>query len=145
MLTAAQLAKSGSEHAHQQAVFAWLNQYCPSIRKYTFAIPNGATLASTGDKRSAAIRGSKLVAEGMTAGVPDLMCATCRHGFAGLFIEMKKLKSGRVSDLQRDMHVLLTANLYAVRVCYTWQECVCTILEYHGIMYVRHGDDVVLV
>ena len=56
-----------------------------------FAIPNGG-------QRSKAQAG-KLKAEGVKAGVPDLCLPLARHGYHGLFIELK-VQGNRTSDLQ---------------------------------------------
>lgn len=56
------------------------------------AIPNGGYRS----KKTAAI----LKAEGVVSGVPDLHCVVPRPPYVGLYIEMKKPKTGVVSEEQ---------------------------------------------
>lgn len=116
MIMPEQLAKPGTEHSHQVALFCWANQQVNAWRANThrpgcatdnaladqlslmFAIPNGGL-------RHKATAGN-LKAEGVKAGVPDIMLPvpqriTTSKGYpvagyeqaaqvCGLFIEMKK-------------------------------------------------------
>lgn len=113
-----QLAKSGSEHGHQVAVFVWVRA---NVRKeplldWLFAIPNGG-------QRNAATAG-RLKAEGVKSGVPDLMLPVPRKNYAGLFIEMKKL-DGKLDKNQKDVWIpFLTGQHYYVGVCYGWEQAV---------------------
>lgn len=97
-MTPDQLAKSGTEHGEQVALFAWANvarlhgfevawkfaevgqaaflgRPTPSVRgvnalEWLHAIPNGGTRGD--DAKSRAIRGGALKAEGVRQGVPDI-------------------------------------------------------------------------
>lgn len=75
-----------SESAHQKAVIQWcsMNKEAGLI----FAIPNGTHIKSHQGR-------AKAKAEGLKKGVPDLMLPIPRHGFNGLFIEMKKPKDDK--------------------------------------------------
>ena len=83
-MTPEQIAKSGTEHAHQAALFAWcalnVDKY-PEL-KWFHAIPNGGLR----DK----ITASKLKAEGVKPGVSDTFLPVKRPPYSGLYIEMKK-------------------------------------------------------
>lgn len=115
-MTPDQLAKSGSEAAHQTALFA----FCAVATQYGFAvawnwaagegieaaksshcnrvlfpelkwlhhIPNGGSRGD--DERSRAIRGGQLKAQGVRTGVADLCLPVRRGQWSGLYIEMKK-------------------------------------------------------
>ena len=89
-----------------------------------FAIPNG------GDRHPAVA--AKLQAEGVQPGVPDLFLPVARHGYHGLFLEMKRTKGGVVSVYQADWHAELRAQGYQVDVCtgmgVAW-EILCTYLD----------------
>jgi hypothetical protein len=74
-----------------------------------FSIPNGAVLA--GDEKIRAILMAKLKAEGLVPGVPDLFIPAWK-----LFIEMKRVRGGRLSDEQREIHEELRACGYTVLV-----------------------------
>lgn len=92
-----QYAETNSEHGHQTALFMWASvakQLEPRL-DLLFAIPNGG-------KRDG-ITASRLKAEGVKSGVPDLMLpvpSAAAKGlsgvsYSGLFIELKRPKSGR--------------------------------------------------
>lgn len=73
-----------TEHDEQVALFAWADAAQAEHPELSllFAIPNGGA-------RHPAI-GGKLKAEGVRAGVPDVMLACRRGQWGGLFIEMKR-------------------------------------------------------
>lgn len=98
-----------TEHQHQTAFFAWLRLAYPQVP--AFAIPNG------GHRHKAVA--AKMKAEGVTAGVPDILIA---DGNPGLFIEMKKEKGSRVSKEQKAMLERLQDSGYQVAVCYGFDE-----------------------
>lgn len=119
-----QIAKSGSESSEQQALFCWAAlaaiDYPPLC--YLFAIPNGGFRF----KREAA----RLKAEGVRAGVPDVLLPLPKFKWAGLFIEMKKKRVGRVQDNQSEWIVYLNSVGYLAVVCYGWEDARDTILTY---------------
>jgi hypothetical protein len=53
----------------------------------------------------------------LKAGVPDLFLAIPRGGYSGMFIEMKRITGGIVSEAQKEWHRRLTENGYKVVVC----------------------------
>jgi len=59
-----------------------------------FAIPNGG-------KRHIATA-SRMKLEGVKPGVSDLFLSVARHDLHGLYIEMKREKSGKLSTAQKD-------------------------------------------
>jgi hypothetical protein len=91
-----------SEHEEQKIVVEWLDTYAAlrwsglavvDGRLPYFAVPNGG-------KRHIATA-KKLKAEGVRAGVPDLVIAIPRGQWHGLFVEMKVKKGGVVQPSQR--------------------------------------------
>lgn len=60
---------------------------------YILAIPNGGQRTKS--------QGGKLKAEGVRAGIPDLMVAVARHGYHGLFLELK-ISPNKPSQSQLD-------------------------------------------
>lgn len=130
-MTPDELAKSGTEHGHQRAFFAWLAKSDHGVWLYTFAIPNGGSRGD--DKQTRRIRGGMLKAEGVKAGVPDIFCAIPVGKYHGLFIEMKKPKVGRVQDNQTEWGERLLARGYAHAIAYTWRQAAEVILSYHGV------------
>ena len=139
------LAKSGTEHGHQRALFAWANcaalwgfeaaldplSYDGSTRTavpnpvpqlhYMFAIHN----RGYGDK----IRGAIAKAEGVKAGVPDIFFPWPCFGYAGLFIELKK-PGGRTSPVQDEWIAALVGLGYGAIACWTWEEAAIAIQRY---------------
>ena len=124
-----QLAKSGSEHSHQTALFCWAS--LPSTRvqfshlypylDFMFAIPNGG-------ERNAATA-ARLRAEGVKSGVSDIFLAKAQHPYNGLFIEMKKPKGKESAEqIKFGKHVSECGYRYAV--CYTWEEARDVLIEY---------------
>jgi hypothetical protein len=115
-----------SEHAEQAALIAWADGHAGRLPELgmIFAIPNG------GARHIATAR--KLRAEGVRAGVPDLMLAVARGAWHALFIELKRTRGGRVAPEQRQWHTALLAAGYDVRVCRGWMEAATAILIYLG-------------
>lgn len=147
-----EFAKKGDEAGHQTALFAWANAarlygftrawgwaegeglpdwdgitvVVPEL-KWMFHIPNGG---SRGNGRDAMIRGAQLKAQGVKAGVCDIMLPVVRGKWAGLFIEMKKPdqrsvtgkgKGGVKSD-QKEFGDFVSNQGYGYTVCYSWEE-----------------------
>jgi len=119
MLTPQQLAKSGSEHAHQTAFFAWvavakmrgfdlaemwaitgklpppeLDELFPAGSKHVVELEWIFAIPNGGSRGdteiSRKIEGGKLKAEGVRAGVADIFLPVPAGQYHGLFIEMKK-------------------------------------------------------
>lgn len=147
-MTPEQLAKSGTEHAEQMALFQCcalaannVSPYCdnflPSTRlllPLLFAINNAVG-------RNSAIHGARNKAEGVKAGVPDIFLPVARQlclEFGkyqiqhGLFIEMKRA-DGKPSDVdakQKKWHNNLRAQGYRVEVCFGWQQARDVLIDY---------------
>lgn len=150
-MTPEQLAKSGSEHAHQRALFARIAQYNNSTYsttgrevwekrkaqlKWLYAIPNGG-------QRHGAVAG-KMKAEGTKKGVWDLFLPVparkSEHNayYHGLYIELKTPDRrndayGGLTDEQVEFGNFVHANGYATAVCYTWEEAFSEIMKYLGV------------
>lgn len=157
MITPEQLAKTGTEHSEQVALFQWAaltanerdqagDHDRANALRLMFAIPNGDQRGD-GTHKGAQIAGARLKAEGQRSGVPDVLMAypLCKaDGFGGmsvkahgLFIEMKQKKLRRdnnpmasCSDEQKDWIVRLSAQGYRCAVCYGWEHARDTIIEY---------------
>lgn len=119
-----------SEHSIQVSVIQWWFYAChrwglPFFA--LFAIPNGGA-------RHPAVAG-KLKAEGVRAGIPDLMLAVPVVECSGLFIEMKSAR-GNLSPDQRLVASYLRDQGYRVAVCRTLEEAIDTI-KHHLHAYAR--------
>ena len=123
-MTPEQIAKSGTESAHQCALFAKaaseLKHY-PMLR-WMHSIPNGGRR----DLREAA----RLKAEGARAGVWDIFFPCPTLDWSGLYIEMKVGKN-KLSELQEQFACDL-ADKYKFELCYSWQEAWAAIERYLG-------------
>ena len=118
-----------TEHQEQTAFFAWvdLKKIKTTELENIFAIPNGGL-------RNIVVA-KKLKAEGVKAGVPDIFLAVARGGYHGLFIEMKREKSGKLSDVQDGWMARLEYHNYCFKVCHGFNaaiEAVENYLELNG-------------
>jgi rhodanese-related sulfurtransferase len=108
-----------SEHQEQCTVVEWFRLQYPD--ELLFAIPNG------GHRHINVAR--KLKNEGVTASIPDLFLASAKHGFNGLFIEMKSLK-GKLTKQQAEMMLKLSDKNYMTVCCHGSQSAIDTITSY---------------
>ena len=122
-MTPESLAKSGTEHGHQTALFAWaaLNAKAYPMLKWMFAIKN----VEKGGK----IAGAMAKAEGVKAGVSDIFLPYAKNGYHGLFIEMKK-PDGKASTIQLEFQSDMSTIDYACCIAYSWAEARDYILLY---------------
>ena len=80
-------------------------------------------------KRSRAT-GARLVAEGLKRGVPDICLPVARGGCHGLYIELKRERSGRPTAEQTEWMDALMRQGYAVSLCHGWERAAGVIEEY---------------
>ena len=95
-------APTRTEHVEQREFVSWFRKTYPAIR--ILAIPNGSQRSRT--------TGARLKAEGVVAGVPDLLIPAWN-----LWIEMKRADGGSVSTQQKDWHRYLESIDHTVLVC----------------------------
>lgn len=153
-----QIAKSGTEHGHQAALFCfaevarrhgftaaflWADggeieeivkhhgSWPVAALRWLHAIPNGG---SRGDsQRSRAIQGSKLKAEGVKSGVPDVFLPYPIGKYSGLYIELKKpnlAPSGGLSKEQAEFGKFAKSVGYHWHCCYSWREAAKVLQAY---------------
>jgi hypothetical protein len=140
-ITPEQLASSGSEDAHQMALFAQAALHFeqhPMLR-WMHAIPNGGY---RNDREA-----SKLVGTGTRAGVFDIFLPHIQHrnrddmimdeyvNYAGLYIEMKRpdridTKNGGLTDEQIKFMTYAVVAGYKCVVAYSWQQAWDEIVNY---------------
>lgn len=111
------------EHLAQVAVVTWAalaKQEFPELG-LLFAIPNG------GHRNVIVAR--KLKAEGVRAGVPDLMLPVARGKWHGLFIEMKAGKN-QPSAEQSALLLRLDGQGYLTAVCHSSESAILLLREY---------------
>lgn len=127
-MTPEQIARK-SEHSQQAAFFCWCAKNAKICYPLNFihAIPNGGLR----DK----VQASKLRAEGVKAGVPDVFLPFPAKGKHGLYIEFKKpgtekLKQGGLSDEQVTFAEFLISSGYEYKVVYNWLKAADCVVEY---------------
>lgn len=132
LLAVARRALTPSEHEEQAAVIAWaaLHEEKWPCLSLLYAVPNGG-------HRHAATAG-RLRAEGVRAGVPDLVLPSARGGYCGLYLEMKRAPAGggslaAVTDDQRAWLVALAAEGYATAVCLGAEAAIRVLAHYCGM------------
>lgn len=109
------------EHELQCAFFEWLALKHPSIRKTTFAIPNGARVSLR--------QAVGLVKAGLTKGCPDIFIATPRSIYHGLFIEFKSPKG--VTSFDQEIFIdNLLANNYLCKIIRNIDDAIKVVEEY---------------
>ncbi len=110
------------EHRLQVACVRWFHAQYPKLSRRLFAVPNGG--------RRDAVTGAKLKAEGVLAGVADLILLKSNSTYGALLIEMKT-KAGRQSSTQKAWeNDLIRANEYKYVVCRSLTEFAQTVREY---------------
>ena len=114
-----------SEHQVQRSVIFWWRHahalYGLPVFAL-FAIPNGGLRD--------VITASKLKAEGLRPGIPDLMLAApALPDYCGLYIEMKRAK-GSTSEEQQDVIKYLRSVGYRCEVCWSAEEAIHVITDY---------------
>jgi len=103
------------ESVEQTRLFQWARMQqgrWPELQ-LLYHIPNGGSR-----HRLEAIR---LKQQGVRAGVPDLCLPVARDNCHGLYIELKRMKGGRVSPEQTAWMEALKAEGYMVAVCHGWE------------------------
>lgn len=118
------MARREPEHDLQSMVVQWwrLTHHKLGVpERLLFAIPNGGL-------RNRVVA-AKLKAEGVRAGVPDMMLAVPRGAAHGLFIEHKAGKR-KPSDEQEGVISDLVAQGYSVAVSHSYDETVKLISSY---------------
>jgi len=126
--------KYPTEHQEQAALIKWarLSKARYPMLNMLYAIPNAA-------KRSVRIA-SMMKAEGMVSGVPDLHLAAPSGNHHGLFIEMKRIKGGKVSENQAEWLHKLGKYGYKTAVCYGWIEAKEEIENYISVSEVQQPN-----
>ena len=111
---------------HEQMMFVqWFRRTYEGV--LIFAIPNGG-------HRHPAVA-AKLKATGTVSGIPDLFIPAWR-----LWIEMKRIKGGRVSEEQQDKIDHLKSIGYEVFVTKGCEDAKAQVQEFYKVERMFHGD-----
>lgn len=113
-----------TEGEEQQALFEWAETMKHKHRELRalYHIPNEGERSKQ--------TGAKLKKEGLREGVSDICLPVKRGQYGSLYIEMKRRKGSRVSDVQREWIDLMLELGNAAYICYGWEEAAKTIEEY---------------
>lgn len=112
---------SDEEHKIQCACVSWFRLKYPMLAANLFAVPNGG--------RRDATTGAKLKAEGVLAGVADLILLYPSNGYHALLIEMKTSK-GKQSEAQKAWQKKMEEYGYKYVVCHSLDEFMKAIDDY---------------
>ena len=112
------------EHRLQVSCVRLFRMNHPHLSSLLIAVPNGG--------RRDAVTGAKLKAEGVVAGVSDLLLLVARGGFHGLCIEMKTPK-GRQQDTQREWQKAVEAQGFRYALCRSVDEFISETDNYLNI------------
>lgn len=112
---------SDEEHRIQCACVQWFRLRYPHYRHNLFAVPNGG--------RRDEVTAGKLKAEGVLAGVADLILLKSNADYGALLIEMKTAK-GRQSDTQIEWQKLIEKDGYKYVVCRSLDDFVLQVDSY---------------
>ena len=117
-------ARRDEEHHIQCACVRWFNLQYPQYRGRLFAVPNGGGRSK--------VEAARLVAEGVVAGVSDLILLLSNHDYGALLIEMKtSAKHSRQSQRQQWWQSLVTANdEYRYVVCRSLDDFMREVKQY---------------
>ena len=107
--------------AEEQAVVI---EFCDLMRIPAIHVANEG-------KRTLA-NGRQLVRMGLRRGFPDLFFPAARQGYHGLFIELKRVKGGRVTEHQQKWIDYLNRHGYRAVICYGADEAIREIKSYFG-------------
>ena len=120
------LAKSGTEHGQQAALFCWasLRRDLAEQLRWMHAIPNGGQR----NKVTAAL----LKAEGVKSGVVDIFLPYPISRYHGLYLEMK-VGGNTPSDEQVQFMNTMKERGYHIALCYHWRAAATTILMYLNV------------
>lgn len=115
--------RNSMERKHQKAAFTWLSLQYPAVRAVTFHPANGGSRNI--------IEARNLKAEGVTAGVPDMVCLYPSRNYHGFVCEFK-FGSNTLTRAQSEYIKNLTELGFYCCVCYTWFEFMGHFLYYIG-------------
>lgn len=109
------------EHRIQCSCIQWFRYQYPHMRHNLFAIPNGGYRNKT--------TAAKMKAEGVLAGVADLVLLKSNANYGALLIEMKT-RTGRQADSQREWQRLIEDDGYHYVVCRSLDDFMREVNEY---------------
>lgn len=112
------------EHNEQRDFVNWVKKKSlqDPIYDMLYAIPNGG-------QRNLKV-GAKLKLEGVKPGIPDLCFPVSRGPFHGLYIEMKRKKTGHLSKVQKEWKKKLKNQNYCFQMARGSDEAIKILEDY---------------
>ncbi len=112
-----------SEETEQIAVIQWcqINEFMYPELKLMYHIPNGGKRSRT--------EAARFKKAGVKAGVPDLHLPVAKHGYHGLYIEMKYGKN-TTTPIQKEWLLALKEQGYLCKVCNGAEEAIAVLQQY---------------
>lgn len=113
-----------TEEQEQATLFQWANANRHTFPELAllYAVPNGGYRSP--------VTAAHMKRTGVKRGVPDMCLPVPRKGKHGLYIELKRLKGGKVSPDQIRWMDDLNREGYEVALCCGWVEARNVIVEY---------------
>lgn len=109
------------EHRIQTAMVDWFRAQYPKMQHNLFAVPNGG--------RRDAVTGAMLKAEGVLAGVADLILLKSNRHYGALLIETKTRK-GKQRDSQKEWESKITKDGYKYVIVRSLDDFMCEVKSY---------------
>lgn len=113
-----------SEYSEQVAIFKRAHLYARRYPELRFL--NG----SLNGVRLTIGQAVKCKKTGMRDGYPDINLPVVRGGYSGLYIELKRIKGGKISPEQKEWAEFLTSQGYMHRFCKGCDEAWAVIINY---------------
>ena len=113
---------SDEEHRLQEACVRWFNLQYPQLEGRLFAVPNGG--------RRDAVTGARLKAEGVVAGVADLILLKSNRHYGALLIEMKTPTGKQRKKQKWWQSVICKQNEYKYVVCRSLDDFIREVRDY---------------
>lgn len=116
---------TGSEFYEQVKLVVWLERNRDRFGLKFYSIPNGGYRTPT--------EAVKLKRTGVSPGVPDLCIPKSKGSYHGLYIELKRVSGGKISDFQREWIDYLKKEGYYAVVCNGFEEARNAIEKYFSL------------
>lgn len=120
-------APKQTESKSQQEVVRWWRDNC-----YEWQLDEELLMSFPNQAKRNPATASRMLAEGLRSGAPDLFAAVPRGDCAGLFVEMKAA-GGKLSENQKLMLARLSKVGFATVVCFSAQEAIHAIRSYMNL------------
>lgn len=115
------MARHYIEEGIQRSLVCWFDAQHPKLSRLLIGFINGQHVGPRTGQRWKDL--------GVRAGTPDLLLAVPIKGKPGMWLEMKT-QTGRVTPIQKKMHMELALHGWEVRIIRSLEEGICEITSY---------------